>query len=516
MANNLPDKGADINIVQETGDSESDVMSQKAVTEALQNAGGVKSFNDLEDKPFFAKTETVEILPESPVIQTMDYWYVDAKVNGLVAGDIVVVTYNGEQYEWVVENFTLAGTSIMVNVLGNSKNFNGVDTGDPIGIMISPASIQESENSNIILYKVHGGVPSTIAMSKKEEVVHHIDPKFIKDMYYTEGSDVVEFVNETLTLMEESSFAIMTVVDDMTIGETYTLTFNGGPSNGGSTFECVAQDVSAMFSEFMSGATVIGFGDMSAYGYEGNDEGFMAIIVLGGMEGIGGQVIAPVANLHLVISGKSEIVHKLDNKYLDMDWIPNSNLTLLAAEKTVTSGIGQPTETTYGFSDLTADMVHHGMRLEVYFDGVCHKCTVYDYGEGSFIAGNLNVFSDDNVGGVPFAIMILDNRTNVLFRSDIDDAPHVMSIYGYVPNKMPIGFMPKHKHDYLYSTDGEAYLHMYLGIVAPNINNAIKLGVSTFQFAEVWSQNIYKNGKEVATKEDIQTYINEAILGGAW
>ena len=156
----------------------------------------------------------------------------------------------------------------------------------------------------------------------KAEHLNHIEEGIAKcPQAYSEGEKLVELVNETLTYLEDAqSFMMMTIVNDMSVGETYTVNYNG------TEYECVTQDLSAMLPDG------IGLGNLSALNSEifaGSDEPFALIVANGGSEGIGGQLMPldGVTEVTLIISQTKEDIRKLDNKFLDLDWIPKKSVS---------------------------------------------------------------------------------------------------------------------------------------------------------------------------------------------
>lgn len=131
-----------------------------------------------------------------------------------------------------------------------------------------------------------------------------------------------------------------------------------------------------------------------------------------------------------------ETVHKLDNKFLDLDWLPTVETTevQLAAEKTVTDniGVGSITDTKGGFPDLTINDVYDGMELVLYVDGVRYEGIVESI-DGTTLA----MFGD-----APIGLQFVTAYTQV---GNLGSATsYVASVYTVkeVYNKIPEEFLP--------------------------------------------------------------------------
>lgn len=259
------------------------------------------------------------------------------------------------------------------------------------------------------------------------------DPGYVKGRtHWSEGEQLVDIITET-TFEGVEVEQIYTQPLGLKVGETYIVKINGV------TYENVAIE-----------ADLSGLGVNQIIVTDNfEDIGNMHYILAespGGMDGVYAMlnVVPDGATSHTVsVSCKSEVIHKLDNKFLDLDWLPVIDETevLLAAKKTVTNHTVTPTETKGGFPDLTSSDVNEGDGLVVYFDGVRYPVTVTKITEISF-AGNLYLISDQYPNtGEPFLLNFASTRTNVT----CDDNSHTASVYALIKNvnKLPEKFLPE-------------------------------------------------------------------------
>lgn len=216
------------------------------------------------------------------------------------------------------------------------------------------------------------------------------------------------------------------------VGKTYTVNWNG------MKYPCTGLDLSEIVAP---GAA--GLGNGTIVGLTGNDEPFF--VVSGAAPGwlVILSLHGPI-DLTISISCNDVVVNKLDNRCLDLDWLPVRKEVQIAAQKTVTNGVSMPTETKYGFPDLTSDDVYAGQPIVVYFDGARYETVVFrftiDSADDSLGAGNLKSFG--SIAGdptMPFGLQFVRTRTNVI----CSEGEHTASVYSYdTYNKLPEAFLP--------------------------------------------------------------------------
>jgi hypothetical protein len=151
-------------------------------------------------------------------------------------GNTYVVNWDGTEYICVA--YTFEGTP----TIGNTSSFGGIGNGEPFAIGYDS---EANENFIVALNDSTDGSTTTHTVSVIENVVHTIDHKYIKDMYYDNGSTTTLLVdNQTVTgfeVMEDPIYAVMNPFSFSTVvGATYTVTWDG------TDYECTASTMFGM------------------------------------------------------------------------------------------------------------------------------------------------------------------------------------------------------------------------------------------------------------------------------
>ena len=218
-------------------------------------------------------------------------------------GHTYKVNWNGTEYT------CKAYLSDGIVHLGNGSLAGApVTTAEPfciVGAGITCMVFKDTETAQSVKFKVD---------SVAEVVYHQIDPKYIKDMYYTE-SGRVEVLPETSFTVPESADGMYTLdaAVPFEVGKTYIVNWNG------TEYTCSGQDASIL----EAGAVAVG--NLSYQGLSGNGEPF-ALACIPGQVGTMVMCIntngAPMSGEFTVsIYQDGEVVHKLDPKYLP-DGVP--------------------------------------------------------------------------------------------------------------------------------------------------------------------------------------------------
>lgn len=163
------------------------------------SGGGVSSWNDLTDKPFYEEVGEIEILPE----QTLVLEEVDGAMGtnltslGFVDGQEYTVNYNGVEY--VRNAFLFADMGGIL--LGNASAFGFEDTGEPFLIAdipsMSVASLMSLDRKSEV----------EISITYNGTVVHPLQEKFLPktpkihvDYYeYTEQKFMYAYTDGTMS-----------------------------------------------------------------------------------------------------------------------------------------------------------------------------------------------------------------------------------------------------------------------------------------------------------------------------
>lgn len=98
---------------------------REALLKRIAAAGGVTSWNNLKDKPFYEETETKTLVEEQTVPPDGSGAYSFTTINGIIGdlflGDECIVTYNGVAYDVVVEEGTDDWDSTVLVLRGFGK-----------------------------------------------------------------------------------------------------------------------------------------------------------------------------------------------------------------------------------------------------------------------------------------------------------------------------------------------------------------------------------------------------------
>lgn len=261
------------------------------------------------DRTHWVEQGMVEVLAETTVALSDDG---EANIEPftLAGGDTYIVKWNGVEYECIAQDLSAMVGSEAYS-LGNHKAMGMEDTGEPFIITSMPS------HGTGMIGAFDGSATLTISIYQESEVVHHLDPKYIKDMYYTEGG-LVEILPETTLTTTENNLGEFYIEENppvLVAGNTYIVNWNG------TEYTCTAQDLTAL----MAGA--VGLGDMytftdGAFGTAATGEPYVLIYAPG--MGFSAQAIKATEELSLTLSihQSGEIGHKIPNKYLDLDWLP--------------------------------------------------------------------------------------------------------------------------------------------------------------------------------------------------
>ena len=367
----------------------------------------------------------------------------------LVVGDPYIIKWQGVEYECVAfEELFNEQEGIGV---GNKVVTGGENTGEPfvLGCPVGTDSIIAIDVTNTL-------EEVTFSICHKKEVVHHLDPKYIKDMYYTEEDESVEiFPMTTLTASEDNAGQFNAPIIGFVEGETYTLIWNG------TTYESVAKKVSK------NDVTAVGIGNSDvALGSGNTGEPF----VVADVEAMGGWMIMDVDGLMAgnpmtkltisIFAGKKGKIHKIDNKYIDAEWM---------ATKTIGAGdvIYKDTYTEFSESSegemftlfdpnetLTVeDELVIGKRYVVAENGVEYisKVRPYYYNQdinekivGKYLGNGKNITLDGVDTGEPFIIAFMGSASSYVTSTDTTNGITVtVSELAEVENKLPQEYLPE-------------------------------------------------------------------------
>ena len=261
---------------------------------------------------------------------------------------------------------------------------------------------------------------------------------FIKNKTHWAKSDAAEIVPVNSYEVTKNHQSILTQPVKLEAGKTYSV------YSGGAFLECRAADI---------GDRCVAIGDLTQWGVDAGaginfnlvvypddvaqQKGYTAVLTwLNVQENDYGSSRA------IGVFYNGETVHKLDNKYLDIDWVPTD-----ICEELISTC---PRAADYGIPFLTTGMIYDGQRFAIYWDGARYECTtarVPEYADFIYV-GNLSFLNNlDSVSttykntGEPFLFEVDDQYTYTYFG---DLKFHDVKIYDLKENKLPERMLPTH------------------------------------------------------------------------
>lgn len=273
--------------------------------------GGVSSWNDLTDKPFYSENvtlvdTTLEIDPD------MGQGFLFAPI-GLVAGQEYTITWNGTEYVSTAQAVDVEG--IPCTSLGDiGLMMGGASTGEPFIIVEIPSEYVEMVGMNAMIMPVDGSASVTLVISC--EVTKTIDPKFLPEslQFGSEQRKKVCLDESELALSAAGNYSLVNLEYTnlgFVAGEIYDVIWNGVK------YTCVAQSYED------SSYTLVTLGEPSGIGAEGdltgNGEPFCIAVFYWKNNGSYQTAIYSHEKLETVsvkVEQYYEHVEKVDPKYL--------------------------------------------------------------------------------------------------------------------------------------------------------------------------------------------------------
>ena len=156
--------------------------------------GGVSSWNDLTDKPFYEETVTVEVLPEtsfSLIHQDGCEQHHSEGLLGLVVGKKYKVVYNGKEYEYTAVDLNGMGVGF-----GNLAGIGAENNGEPFGV----AEIPSYNGWNLMDY--NGNTEATLSITTEDTIIHPIEGKYLPK----ETAKIIDVFELPTENIDESAF----------------------------------------------------------------------------------------------------------------------------------------------------------------------------------------------------------------------------------------------------------------------------------------------------------------------
>lgn len=146
--------------------------------------GGVSSWNDLTDRPFYSEVAVGTVLAETSQAFNEDASaFILTDPISVTTGEEYTVKWNGTEYTCTCGEFDASGGEgdpVMAQALGNLAAMGvGDDTGEPFFILIAPADMVESAGCGALIMPLDGSTELTISITGMTEVVHQIPAKYL-------------------------------------------------------------------------------------------------------------------------------------------------------------------------------------------------------------------------------------------------------------------------------------------------------------------------------------------------
>lgn len=305
--------------------------SAKDAQEAANKAGGVQtvngkapdangnveiasvgSWNDLTDKPFGEVGVFVEVLPMcQPTEASGGFQLREPATSDVTVGSRCIVNWNGVNYPATVYDDLIGdyGLPTIVNDGGN------VETGEGVlfVIQISTEALFSGSPYYGIIQPMDGSAEITLSIKEERPAIKPIDTKYLPNgvPYVIDGTAGI--LPEFHGTSPNGEF-YLSAASVPTVGYTCTVNWNGVE------YTCIAQDASAI----MPGAVLLG--DCTDWGMSGNGEPFVIAITDDSVDGVIAMCISLDGTTDLTISITSEgtTINKLDNRCLDLAWLPTT------------------------------------------------------------------------------------------------------------------------------------------------------------------------------------------------
>lgn len=432
------------------------------------SGGGVTSWNDLTDKPFYEVTETEEILPESVLddIKSLEGTELSRSVaEKLVGRSSVKVVFDGVEYESAVYPASAGGETMFL--VGNGSKF-GADskypnTGEPFAIVFGTVGIA---------YAPSDIGDSTVAIYEVDSTVYPIDGKFLPEGTPWVQGGTVDYVLEEQTLTFDPNVEGFPITEpfELNEGTMYNVVINGDELTGTafSGKEIFGEDYTVLVNDGADMMTGVGL-VLGVIAYNEPVEGVYGTVI----------TVSPDTEITLSVYSKTEIVHKIDNRCLPegypyviegaVDVLAECNPTYLEED---------------GFFIIDGDLsITVGETYIVSWNGVEYTSTAKEPVEGLVTLGNLSAMGEDfGDTGEPF-IFARENAWLVLPLDGTTELTLAVKASGGAVKKMDnkfldLAWLPVVKEDFvevLPPTEGnvtpwdEAGTSSNIGFVVPSI-----------------------------------------------
>lgn len=341
-------------------------------------------------------------------------------------------------------------------------------------------------------------------------------PDYIQNRTHWEEKNYVEIISKSVTFDGE-----IAILSEETIkliaGKTYSVTING------TEYNCVAVDGTT------SGGTANDFllGNTSMVGVGTNTREPFIIISTHNMETILIMSDGTTAATISIVDKQSDI-HKLDNKFLDLAWLPVTEKgTVCIDEQRII--VGEIAAQVSWISEDVADKINNGEIqvgdiFVVSFDGVRYECPLAIenvYGQSRAVLGNLSLIDDNAENtGEPFVVWDIES-TYVWTETEVEHTIMVCYSGGddeVCVNKIPAGFLPNTVLNHYHEIHSVLGLQEYLDYIDHRFESLKPKSTTISLSAAKWtgntqpySQVVTVNGVTENSKVDLQPTATQIV-----
>ena len=329
------------------------------------------------NRPFYTEYSGVTEMPLTGEWSEVDpdmWQYLITAPIGLEVGKTYVVNWNGVDYTVVAKVIDdPSGAGVPYVGIGNEALIGGTDTGEPFGIMETTAEYAWQFGGIYGMAAssdMSGNIPFTIYTN--DEVVHKLPVKYLPEgVPYSEGEykEILPEYQWEIVGVDEDTFVVPgTTPLDIVENEFYTVNWNGIEYN------CQAIGLEE------DGIKALVLGNLGIITGIASEEPFVIAINPKELIADSGYVLAGMP-INGSTSGtlsiyKSEIIHKLDNKYLNLDWIPEDIKVSLIPKASIECTYPQSNGSYGGMYALSLPVFEDKQEVLVIFDNQEYKCKV--------------------------------------------------------------------------------------------------------------------------------------------
>lgn len=241
----------------------------------LWGGGGVKSWNELNDRPFSEESGVVEVLPEcQPTYSEGNLFTLQETCFDIKIGQTYIVKFNGAEYNAIALDGSAFGAYYAVLVNEGADVSTGEGTVFTIMLFDEERANDNEHGGDIVV--LDGSTSVTLSIYQDNTVITPIEGKYLPKgtPYVEETEGVVEVLAETTVAFSDSvSGYAVEMGQSLIAGETYTVNWNG------EEYSCVAQDAAVITSGEVEGIFLGNFGQMM--GGNSTGEPFVLTIIDG-------------------------------------------------------------------------------------------------------------------------------------------------------------------------------------------------------------------------------------------